>query len=348
MNKKRSELTIVLNVSMMVEIMRHLVTGGTGFLGGHLVAGLLARGDEVVAMGRDAGRCAALERAGASVVRCELSDQSAVSTAMARAQVVFHVAGMSAPWGPYREFYESNVSATENVLKAALHHGVNRFVLVSSPSVTFDQRDETESDETKPYVRRFLSPYQATKKMAEDVVNAARNQMECVILRPKAMFGPGDRSLMPRLIKAARAGRLQQIGAGTNLVDLTYVGNAVDALLLAATSVAAPGKTYLITNGEHVPLWPLLRRMLAAAGCEAHLRKVPQAVAHGVAALMEWKARRTESEPLFTRYAVALLARSQTYSIAAARRDLGYVPRVSVNDGIALTLPWLHELRRFA
>ena len=326
--------------------MRYLVTGGTGFLGSHLVDALLTRGDEVVAVGRDQDRCARLERSGASIVRCDLTDRTSTFEALEGVKTVFHAAAMSAPWGPYQAFYEANVTATENVVRAALRWGVRRFVLVSSPSVTFDRLDSSESDETKPYARRFMSPYQATKKLAEDVVNATRNDMECVILRPKAIFGPGDRTLMPRLIEIARSGKLRQIGDGTNLVDLTYVGNAVDALLLAAESVVAPGKTYLITNGEHVSLWPLLWRMIAAAGCEVRPRKVPQVVAHGAATLMEWNAKRTKVEPALTRYTVALLTRSQTYTIAAARRDLGYAPRVSVDTAVELTLPWLHEFRR--
>lgn len=325
--------------------MRYLVTGGTGFLGGHLISALLARGDEVVAMGRNPDKCAALGRLGVEGVRCELTDREAVTVCFERADVVFHTAALTAPWGAYRDFYAANVTATQNVVHAALRNGVRRLVLVSSPSVTLDQGDQVETNETTPYARKFLSPYPLTKKLAEDVVNQVRSQIELVILRPKAIFGPGDHALLPRLIAAARNGRLRQIGDGSNLVDVTYVGNVVDALLLAADPGRPSGGTYIITNGEHVPLWPLVRRLLAAAGCDASLRATPCAIAYGVAALMEWKARWTKVEPPLTRYAVALLGRTQTYSIEAARRDLGYSPRISVNAAVELTLPWLSGAR---
>ena len=323
--------------------MCYLVTGGTGFLGGHLVRALLARGDQVVALGRNNERCVALGRSGALVVRCELSDQVATAKSFAGVHTVFHVAGLSAPWGPYRKFYEANVAATRNVVQAALVRGVRRLVFVSSPSVTFDPRDESESDETKPYTQRFLSPYQATKKLAEDVVNTARADLECVIVRPKAIFGPGDRTLMPRLIQAAKSGKLLQLGDGSNRVDLTYVGNVVDALLEAAESRKSPGNTYLITNGEHVLLWPLLRRMLAAAGCDTHLRTVSRTIAYALATISEWTSRVSNLEPPLTRYAVALLTRSQTYSIAAARRDVNYNPRISIDTAVEMTLPYLNS-----
>ena len=292
-------------------------------------------------MGRDPDRCAALGRLGVRTIRCDLSDKAAVTLGFERAKVVFHVAALSAPWGAYRDFHAANVTATQNVVRAALRSGVRRLVFVSSPSVTFDRGDQVKTDETKPYPRQFLSPYQLTKKLAEDIVNEVRGQIELVILRPKAIFGPGDNALLPRLIAAARSGHLRQIGDGSNLVDVTYVGNVVEALLLAADSSTASGHTYIITNGEHVPLWPLLRRVLSALGCDPTLRAIPWPVAYGIAALMEWKARWTHKEPPLTRYSVALLGRTQTYSIEAARCDLGYVPRVSIDEAIEITLRWL-------
>jgi len=330
--------------------MRYLVTGATGFLGGHLVSALLARGDEVVALGRDREKIAALEQMGVKIIRCDLCDAEAVTEAVKGAEIVFHVAALSAAWGLYSDFYSANVTATENVIQAALHNGVRRLIFVSSPSVTFDGTDQFEEDETQPYAARFLSPYQATKKLAEDRVNRLQGQLEFVILRPKAIFGPGDNALLPRLLSPARSGRLRQIGDGSNLVDLTYVGNVVDALLLAADSDRAHGHTYIITNGEHVALWPLLRRVLAAAGCAASFRAVPRSIAHGAAAIMENNARwgLTSVEPAMTRYAVAILARTQTYSIQAARTDLGYAPRISIDDGVELMMPWLRTLSKSA
>jgi 2-alkyl-3-oxoalkanoate reductase len=168
------------------------------------------------------------------------------------------------------------------------------------------------------------------------MVNAS--DLETVIVRPKAIFGPGDAALLPRLISAARQKRLPQIGNGRNLVDLTYVENVVHALLLALDAGAAVGKTYTITNDEHVPLWDVIQAVLHRLSLPAHLRSIPLSVALAAAALMEMRAARTGKEPLLTRYSAMILGRTQTYDIGAARLDLGYTPCVSVADGIERTL----------
>ena len=167
---------------------------------------------------------------------------------------------------------------------------------------------------------------------------SAAGWCERVIVRPKAIFGPGDRALLPRMIAAARQGRLPQIGAGRNLVDLTYVENVADALVLALDAKAANGKTYMITNDQHVLLWDVIRSVLRRLGIAANLRRVPLAAALVAAGLMECRAALTGREPLLTRYSAAILGCTQTYDISAARRDLGYAPRISVAAGIERTL----------
>jgi len=163
-----------------------------------------------------------------------------------------------------------------------------------------------------------------------------------VILRPKAIFGPGDRALLPRIVAAARVGRLPQVGGGRNLVDLTYVECVAHAIDLALTAPAAVGRTYHITNGEHVPLWDLIRAVLRRLGIPARLPAAPLPVMLAAATAMEARAAITGREPLLTRYSVAILARTQTYDISAARRDLGYWPPVSVAEGVERTLQMLN------
>jgi len=280
---------------------------------------------------------------GVPTLEADLRDAPAIARACAGVDIVFHMAALSAPWGLYRDFYAANVIGTRNVVQACRQGGVRKLIYVSSPSVIFNNRHQVAADETAPYPKRFLSPYSLTKKLAEDVVNEARHELSTVILRPKAIFGPGDNALLPRLIAAARNHRLRQIGDGSNLLDLTYVANVVHALLLAADCGAAEGKTYHITNAEHVPLWSLLRRILITLGYSADLRATPFAVAYGMASLLELQAWLTGVEPPMTRYAVAILGRTQTYDIRAARRDLGYEPMVSVEEGIEVTLAHLRK-----
>ncbi len=319
--------------------MRILVTGATGFVGRHLVAALLRRGDRVRALGRNADACAALAADGAEVVRADLRDRDAVIAACTGVDAVCHVGALSAPWGRAADFHAINVGGTEHVLAGCRVHGVGRMVYISSPSVVFDGTDHRDLTEDAPYPRRLTSVYSLTKKLGEDRVRAAAaSGLATVTLRPKAVFGPGDTSLLPRLLAAARRGRLPQVGDGRNLVDLTYVDNVVHALLLALTAGAAVGRTYTITNGEHVPLWDLIRTVLRRLGINAELRRLPYRMVHALAGLMELRATLFGGEPMLTRYSAAILAKTQTYNIDAAQRDLGYEPVVSVAEGMERTL----------
>jgi nucleoside-diphosphate-sugar epimerase len=305
--------------------MRILVTGGTGFVGRRLAEALLASGHAVRVLGRNEAACRDLAAAGAEVVRGDLRDAAAVTAACHGCAAVYHVGALSAPWGRSADFHAVN--------------GVARLVYVSSPSVTFDGRDQVNATEAVPYPARFLSVYSLTKKLGEDLVNAAHSGgLATVIVRPKAVFGPGDTTLLPRLVAAARRGRLPQIGDGHNRVDLTYVDNVVHALALCLDCPAAVGKTYTITNGESVRLWEVVATVLRRLGVAARLRPLPLGLVSALAAGLELRARLLGGEPVLTRYTVAILGRTQTYDITAARRDLGYEPPVPVAEGIERTL----------
>jgi nucleoside-diphosphate-sugar epimerase len=324
--------------------MRILVTGGTGFLGRHLVHALLEQDHQVRALGRNKAVCRELEAAGAEVVRADLRDAQAVQLACADIDAVCHVGALSAAWGRAADFHAINVGGTANVIAGCQLHGLARLVYVSSPSVVFDGRELIDAAEAAPYPRRYLATYSLTKKLGEDLVNEAhRTGLATVIIRPKAIFGPGDTSLLPKLLGAARRGRLPQIGDGSNLVDLTYVDNVVHSLVLALTAERAVGNTYTITNDEHVRLWDAIRMFLGRLDLDTDLRRVPYRLAYSLAAGMEWRARLFGGEPFLTRYTAAILAKTQTYNISAARRDLGYAPQVSVAEGIERTLASLHH-----
>jgi nucleoside-diphosphate-sugar epimerase len=319
-----------------------LVTGATGFVGSHLVRALLADGERVRALGRSGAALSRLAALGAEPVRADLRDREAVIAACRGTAVVYHVGALSAPWGARAEFEAVNVGGTAAVVEGCRRHGVGRLVHVSSPSVVFDGRDHVDLPDDAPYTARFASVYSETKKRAEDTVNAARGDVPAVIVRPKAVFGPGDTSLLPRLVAAARAGRLPVIGDGRNRVDLTYVGNVVHALRLAARSEAAVGNTYTVTNGDGnggAPrLWDVIAEVLEQLGVPLPRRRVPVGAALAAARLMEARAAVTGREPTLTRYSVRILARTQTYDISRARRDLGYTPVVPLAEGIERTV----------
>lgn len=319
--------------------MRVLVTGATGFLGQATVAKLLQQGHSVRAIGRRTDQLAQLRGHGAEVILADLRDAVAMNSACREIDAVLHLGARSAPWGPAADFYADNVTGTAHVLAGCQQHRVRRVVYVSSPSVVFDGRDHVRLNEAAPFPRRLMSVYSETKKRAEELVNQAGPLgLETVILRPKAIFGPGDTTLLPRIVEAARAGRLPRIGDGLNRVDLTYVDNVVDALLLSLTSRAAVGQTYFVTNGESPLLWDVIATVLQRNGITKPLRPVPYRVVYAIAGGLELAAQLTGREPTLTRYTAAILARTQTYDITAAQRDLGYVPRVSLAEGIEHTL----------
>jgi len=313
-----------------------VVTGGTGFLGHVIVRTLLARGQAVRAIGRDPDRCAVLESLGAAVVRGDLRDEDIVTSACRDATAVIHAGALSEPYGPREIFYASNVVGTRNVIAACLSQRVDRLVHISSPAVVFDGSDQVNACEDVPYPKHYSSNYAWSKRLAEECVRAAK--LDTVIIRPKAIFGEGDVALLPRIIQAARMGRLPQIGHGRNRVDVTYVDNVVHAICLALQAPRAAGRTYTITNGEHVALWPLIIRVLACLGLRTELRRIPVYGALALGRALELYARLSGGEPSLTRYTVSILAREQTYDISAARQDLGYEPVVSIEQGIETTL----------
>jgi nucleoside-diphosphate-sugar epimerase len=318
-------------------VMNILLTGGTGFLGRHVARLLIHRGHRVRLMGRDFADASDLLASGAVPICADLRDYAAVIAACDGADAVVHAGALSAPWGLRRDFLAINLGGTAAVLAGCRRHSVSRLVAISSPAVVFTGFDHHNTTEAAPYPRRPSSIYAHSKRLAEDLLNAAPD-VPAVILRPKAIFGPGDRALLPRIVAAAVVGRLPQIGHGRNLVDLTYVENVALAIDLALTTDAAVGRTYHITNGEHVHLWNLIREVLQRLGISARLPAVPLPVMLAAATAMEARAAITGREPPLTRYSVAILARTQTYDISAARRDLGYEPIFSVAEGVERTL----------
>jgi 2-alkyl-3-oxoalkanoate reductase len=321
-------------------MMKVLVTGGTGFLGRYVVRALLRRRDQVSILGRNFSAVQDLLAQGARPLAVDLRNSEAVVQACKGMEAICHCGALSAPWGKRSEFFETNVGGTQAVVDGCRLHGVERLVYISSPSVIFDGHDHSNLTETAPYPSRFTSLYALTKKLGEDILHASV-EVPSVILRPKAIFGPGDQSLLPRLVAAARAGRLPQIGSGQNRVDLTYVENVADAAVLALTAPAAAGKTYTITNDEHVSLWEVIRQLLQRLDIPWPKRAWPIGLAWSAAWLMEGAAALTGHEPLLTRYSVLILARTQTYDITAARRDLGYQPLIPLATGIEKTLETL-------
>lgn len=316
-----------------------VVTGGSGFLGGAVARALCARGDGVRVVQRS--DVPALARLGAEVVRADLSARDAALRALEGATAVLHVAARVGMWGPYEAFHQANVVATENVVAACLAHGITKLVYTSTPSVVHPGGDVEGVDESAPVATHFSSPYPKSKALAEALVIAANDAtLATVALRPHLIWGPDDPQVTARIIERARRGRLRFVGDGMKLIAALYIDNAVDAHLAAvdrvAPGAACAGHSYFVTQGEPIRQRDLINGILGAAGLPPCDKTVSPALAGLVGAACEawWTVTGREDEPPMTRFIANQLATAHWYDISAARRDLGYAPRVSTAEGL--------------
>ncbi|MGF7046636.1 nucleoside-diphosphate-sugar epimerase [Paenibacillus sp. DS2015] len=321
-----------------------LITGGTGFIGRRLAIALQEQGWNVTVFGRNKVVGEQLEKMGISFIEGDLRDETGVSQACKNQHTVFHSGALSSPWGEYRDFYDINVKGTQHVIRGCEIHDIQRLVHVSTPSIYFNYTDRLGISETAPLPRRPANAYADTKRKAElEVGNAHARGLSTVIIRPRAVYGPGDTTLLPRLIEANNHGGVPLFRAGNITLDLTYVDNVVDALILCALAPAkACGQAYNISNGEPVTLINVLRQLFIELNQPLNLRNMPYPIAYGLAAILEWKSRISSSrrEPLLTRYTVGVLAKHQTLDLSLARDQLGYSPRIDMEEGIRLFAEW--------
>ncbi|MDO5505194.1 MAG: NAD-dependent epimerase/dehydratase family protein [Pseudoxanthomonas suwonensis] len=321
--------------------MKILVTGGGGFLGQALCRGLRERGHEVVSFNR--GQYPALHALGVQQRQGDLADAAAVAEAATGCDAVFHNAAKAGAWGSYDSYHRANVLGTGHVIAACRTHGIGRLVYTSTPSVTHRATRPVAGGtaEDVPYGEDLKAPYAATKLIAEKAVLAANDAtLATVALRPRLIWGVGDNQLLPRLVERAKSGRLRLVGGGEKVIDTTYVDNAAqahfDAFDHLAPGAACAGRAYFISNGEPRTLRETINALLSAAGAPAVDKSLPFAAAYAIGAVAEtlWPLLRLAGEPPMTRFLAEQLATTHWYSMAPARRDFGYVPKVSMDEGL--------------
>ena len=320
--------------------MRVLVTGANGFLGSNIVQQLLHRGYEVRAMTRR--KSDALSSFNVECVSGDIRDLDSLLKATRDVDTVFHTAAISGIWGPWKKFHSTNTVGTRNVVEACVQNKVSKLVHSSSPSVVFNGEHQINGNESLPYPRRWLCHYPHSKALAEQHVlqaNEFSGLMTCA-LRPHLIWGPGDRHLIPRLIQRAHTKQLRRVGDGGNQVDMIFVENAAIGHIQAAEAMenGSPvcGSAYFLSQGEPVNCWAWINDILQLAGLPRVKKSVSFFWAHKLGAALEGyhEMMNIETEPRMTRFLAAQLAKSHYYDISRAKKDFGYFPVVSTEEGM--------------
>lgn len=320
--------------------MKVLITGAGGFLGHHLCEKLSRQGHEITSFSRH--HYPKLEKLVAQQVVGDLSDSNAVERAAKGQEVCFHVASKVAMWGRWEDFYQTNVVGTQNLLRACETNGLHSFIYTSTPSVVFGRDSIENGDETLSYPTNAVGLYGRSKALAEQEVLGFQSQtLKTVSLRPHLIFGPRDENIIPGLLKAADAGKLKIIGDGENLVDITYVGNVVDAHLCALKALnerpeVVSGQAYFIGQGP-LKLWSFINDVLVHKKREPVTRKVSFSFAYRLGHLMELcykMVRRYHQDPPMTRFVALQLSKHHYFSHQKAQEELGWTPQVSIEEAI--------------
>ena len=323
-----------------------LVTGGGGFVGKAVVKQLLHHNIDVRVIGRN--RYPDIEELGVTGYIGDLDNIESITHAVKDVDVVFHVAALAGIWGPWENYYRTNVIGTENVIRACELNNVAALVYTSTPSVVFDRKDITGEGESLPYPESFLCSYAKSKVMAEKSVLQNTSTPSCA-LRPHLIWGPNDPHLLPRLLLAGRKKQLKIVGNGDNLVDISYIDNVAHAHLLAAmnltSSQTATGQAYFISQGDPVNLWNWINNLFELMGVERISKKVSYKTAYKVGASLEfiYKLIHQQNEPKMSRFLAEQLAKSHYFSCDKALHDLGYAPIVSAEEGLLRTVQWLKD-----
>ncbi|WP_130860508.1 NAD-dependent epimerase/dehydratase family protein [Gracilibacillus phocaeensis] len=321
-----------------------VVTGATGFLGKRVVRQLYENGYQVTATGRNIAIGEQLKALGIPFHPVDLLHKEQVTAICKGQDLVIHCAALSSSWGRRQDFYQHNVTATHHVVQACIEQQVERLLFVSTPSVYSNGQDQLLVPESQLLPTSYTNHFAATKRQAEEIVTQAFHQgLATITLRPRAIFGPGDPNIMPRIIEANRQGRLPFIDGGQACIDLTYVDNVIQAIMQAIHADAASfGKIYNISNGEQKTLRELVTPFFAKLDQPVRSKEVSYSLAYKLATAMEWKARllHPKKEPLLTRMTVEMLGRSLTLDITAAQQELHYQPLVSVEEGMDRYVDW--------
>lgn len=312
-----------------------LVTGATGFLGKYVVEELVEHGYQVRAFGRNRAIGQSLVNASVTFIQGDLTNQEDLTKACQEMDMVVHAGALSTVWGPWEDFYQTNVLGTKYVLEACREAKIERLVYVSSPSIYAAPRDQLDIKESDAPQENRLNNY-IRSKLASEKLFKDYPDVSSVILRPRGLFGIGDTSILPRVLNLSQKIGIPLIGDGRQLMDMTCVENVALAIRLALETPQAAGEVYNITNGEPRAFRNLIEETLRGLGYPIRYRNIPAPLVSVISSSLEciYKSLKLKGEPALTRYTYYLLRYSQTLDISKAERDLGYRPKITISEGI--------------
>ncbi len=319
-----------------------LVTGGNGFLGSHLVRCLVQRGHDVRAMYQPGTDLDRLEGLDVEAVEGDLLDEAALGRACEGQQAVMHLAAVVQDWGPWELFRKVNMGGTRNLIRAASEQEVRRLVFVSSVAVhRYVGISAGDEDQPRDHLE---NPYAASKISCEDMLMRAHREqrIEAVIARPGVFpFGPGDRLALPELLRNHRS--YMHVAGGRARLCTAYAPNLAEGLALCAEKPRAAGQVYVIADDE-TPTWrELTDRLFSGVGLKPAKGSVPLVAAMAAALAAEAWSKISGRPPLINRYRVSLAGRDCVFVSNKAKKELGWQPRVGLDEALDETIQWLNE-----
>lgn len=311
------------------------VTGGSGFIGGALIARLRREGWDVRGLARSERSAGVLRERGSEPVTGDLEDIEAMREGAQGCELAFHAAAHLGDWGTPEEFERDNVQGTRNVVTACRDAGVRRLVHVGTEAALLSGRPLVNVDEEMPLQPHSRALYSATKARAELAVIEGNDGLETVVVRPRLVWGVGDTTIMPNVRAEAERGRWAWIGGGRHLTSTTHVENVIEGLWLGATR-GTPGRAYFVTDGEPVVFRDFMTRLLATQGVALPDKSAPRPLVGAMASVGEtvWKALHLSGRPPVTRLAYWLASQECTIDITRARTELGYAPVKTIDEGL--------------
>jgi nucleoside-diphosphate-sugar epimerase len=290
-----------------------------------------------------------LEKQGICFIPADIGDPAQLDTVFSSADCVIHCAARAGDWGTYREFYEANVTGTQNIIHACKKNSIRKMIFVSTPSIYFTGRDRYDISEEDPIPSRQFS-YGKTKLITEKILLDLKQEgFSVIIFRPRAVYGKYDTIIVPRILKMSEKKRFPLINQGEAMVDITYVDNFVNAVKLGLSAPeAAWNEVYNITNGNPISMKEWFSQVLEIFERPFHQKNVSEPVAKTFAGILEFLSLFPcgNSKPMMTRFSVGYMAKSMTLSIVKAKQKLGYLPEFSNQEGFVAYKKWKLGIKR--